>query len=179
MEYQGLVMIRATFAAALALEMVVYAGVSAAQPATQSSSSPQTAAATPQARAANPANQGRLALDQYLDGIAAQLEVNRSAAVVAVHTRGQAEARQAKVRAQILSLIGALPARTPLNAKVVGETPADGFRIRKVLFESQPKFYVTALLYVPDGQPASGKRPAIIMTPGHAASGIDSEFEPR
>ncbi len=128
-------------------------------------------ATAPEGRAANPANQGRLALDQYLDGIAAQFEANRSAAVAAVHTRAQAEARQAKVHAQILSLIGALPARTPLDAKVVGETPADGFRIRKVLFESQPKFYVTALLYVPDGQPASGKRAAILMTPGHAASG--------
>ena len=128
-------------------------------------------ATAPEGRAANPANQGRLALDQYFDSIAAQFEANRSAAVAAIHTRGQAEARQAKVRAQILSLIGAFPIRTPLNAKVVGETPADGFRIRKVLFESQPKFYVTALLYVPDGQPTGGKRAAILMTPGHAASG--------
>ena len=36
-------------------------------------------------------------------------EANRAAAVAAIHTRAQAEARQAKVRAQILSLIGALP----------------------------------------------------------------------
>lgn len=137
----------------------------------QPSSSPQSAASTPQARAADPANRGRLELDQYLDGLAAQFESNRAAGVAAIHTRAQAEARQVKVRAQILSLIGAFPERTPLNAKVVGETPADGFRIRKVLFESQPKFYVTALLYVPDDQAAGGKRAAILMTPGHAASG--------
>ena len=110
-------------------------------------------------------------LDQYLDSIATQDEASRAAAVAAIHTREQAQARQAKVRAQILSLIGALPRRTPLNAKFVGETQADGFRIRKVLFESQPNFFVTALLYVPDGAPASGKRAAILMTPGHAPSG--------
>ena len=140
--------------------MVVCVGVSAAQPETQSSSSPQSAAPVPQGRSTKPANHGRLELDQYLDSIAAQFEANRAAAVAAIHTRAQAEARQAKVRAQILSLIGAFPIRTPLNAKVVGETPADGFRIRKVLFESQPKFYVTALLYVPDDQPTGGKRAA-------------------
>jgi cephalosporin-C deacetylase-like acetyl esterase len=111
-----------------------------------------------------------LQLEQYLDGIAAQDEANRAAAVAAIRTRAQAEARQAKVRAQILSLIGSLPERTPLNAKVVGETQADGFRIRKVIFESQPNFFVTALLYVPNGE-ASSKRAAIIMTPGHGPTG--------
>ena len=123
----------------------------------------------PDTGADNPANQGRLELDQYLDGIAAQFEASRAAAVAAIHTRAQAEARQAKVRAQILSLIGALPERTPLNAKIVGETQAEGFRIRKVLFESQPNFFVTALLYVPDGAAPGAKRAAILMTPGHAA----------
>ena len=40
--------------------------------------------------------------------------------------------------------------QTPLNAKVMGETQMEGFRIEKVVYESQPKFYVTALLYVPE-----------------------------
>ena len=131
----------------------------------------QNTAPVPPGRAANPANLGRLQLDHYLDNIATQDQTNRAAAVAAIHTRAQAQARQAKVRAQILSLIGALPQRTPLNAKFVGETQADGFRIRKVLFESQPNFFVTALLYVPDGAAAGGKRAAILMSPGHAPSG--------
>jgi cephalosporin-C deacetylase-like acetyl esterase len=169
MEYQGLVMIRAFVAVLFALVMASSVGF--AGQAAQSSPSPQSASSLPQAGAANPANRGRLELDQYLDGIAAQFESNRSSSVAAIQTRAQAQARQAKVRAQIVSLIGALPARTPLDAKVMGETPADGFRIRKVLFQSQPNFYVTALLYVPDGLPAGEKRAAILMTPGHTASG--------
>ncbi len=114
-------------------------------------------------------------LDQVLDGIAAQYEASRAAAVAGIHTRAQAEVRQAKVRGQILSLIGALPQRTPLHARFMGETQADGFRIRKLIFESQPNFFVTALLYVPVGEAADGKRAAILITPGHGPSGKASD----
>ena len=168
-------MTRMHFAALFALAAVSCAGMAVAQAGVQTSMSPsvpaQSAAAAPRARSVDPANAGRLQLDEYLDGIAAQDTTARATAVAAIHTRAQAVARQAKVRAQILSLIGAFPERTPLNAKVVGETQADGFRIRKVIFESQPSFFVTALLYVPDGNAPGGKRAAIIMTPGHGPTG--------
>jgi Acetyl xylan esterase (AXE1) len=158
-------MTRVTFAAIFTLIAISSAGtVSAQAPA-------QSPAPAPRSRAVNPANEGRLQLEQYLDGFATQDEAARAITVAAIHTRAQALARQAHVRAQILSLIGALPQRTPLNARTLGETQADGFRIRKVIFESQPNFFVTALLYVPDGAPAGGKRAAIIMSPGHAPSG--------
>jgi cephalosporin-C deacetylase-like acetyl esterase len=183
-------MIRAEFAVLFALSAIPSVSVLAAQavpPATPT----QNTAPDAHNRAANPANRSRVQLDQFLDGIAAQDESNRATTVAAIHTRQQAEARQAKVRSQVLSLIGAFPARTPLNAKVMGETHvagengAEGFRIRKVLFESQPNFFVTALLYVPDGDAPDGKREApgdgssslkskratIIMTPGHSPSG--------
>jgi len=164
---------------------VVYAPLAAAQAPSPSNAPAQNPVPTTLVRVPNPANAGRLQLDQYLDNIAAKYTAERAAAVAQIHTRSEAEARQAKVRSQILSLIGALPARTPLNAKVVGETQADGFKIRKVLFESQPKFFVTALLYVPDGNLSGGKpgapgdrssslgskRAAILMTPGHGPSG--------
>jgi cephalosporin-C deacetylase-like acetyl esterase len=146
-------------------------GIVSAQALAQSPAAPQTAPQAPRSRAQNPANLGRLQLEQYLDGLATQDEAARAPTVAAIHTRAQAEARQAKVRAQVLSLIGALPQRTPLHTKFLGETQADGFRIRKLIFESQPNFFVTALLYVPDSAPAAGKRAAIIMSPGHAPSG--------
>jgi cephalosporin-C deacetylase-like acetyl esterase len=167
-------MTRATFAALFALMAISCAGIVAAQAPAQPLPA-QTAPQAPRSRAANPANLGRLQLEQHLDGLATQGEAARAATVEAINTRAQAEARQAKVRAQVLSLIGALPQRTPLHTRFVGETQADGFRIRKVVFESQPNFFVTALLYVPDsvpdGAPAGGKRAAIIMSPGHAPSG--------
>ncbi|MGD0347299.1 MAG: acetylxylan esterase [Terracidiphilus sp.] len=180
-------MIRTNFAVLFALSAIASTGLAAAQatpPAAQAVPVQNSAAApaqsptpAPRSRAAGPANQGRVQLDQYLDGIAAQYAASRAAAVAAIHTREQAQARQVKVRSLILSLIGAFPERTPLHAKVVGETKvagengAEGFRIRKVLLESQPNFFVTALLYVPDGDAPGGKRAAIIMTPGHGPSG--------
>jgi cephalosporin-C deacetylase-like acetyl esterase len=164
-------MSRATFFAPFTLAAVLCSGLAGAQNAMQPPVPAQNSAPTPRARAVDPANVGRLQLETYLDGLATQDEAARAATVANIHTRAQAEARQAKVRAQVLSLIGALPQRTPLNAKFVGETQADGFRIRRVIFESQPNFFVTALLYVPDGAAAGGKRAAIIMSPGHAPSG--------
>jgi cephalosporin-C deacetylase-like acetyl esterase len=93
--------------------------------------------------------------------------------MASITTREAAVRRQAEVRAKVLKLIGGLPERTPLNAKVLGTTQLDGFRIEKVLFESQPGFFVTALLYVPDG--ASEKRAAVVMAPGHGPAGKASE----
>jgi cephalosporin-C deacetylase-like acetyl esterase len=168
-------MTRATFAAFFTLMAISCGGIVPTQAPAQSPAVPQTAPQAPRSRAANPANLGRMQLERYLDGLATQDEAARATTVAAIHTRAQAEARQAKVRAQVLSLIGALPQRTPLHTKFVGETQADGFRIRKVIFENQPNFFVTALLYIPDGipdgTPAGGKRAAIIMSPGHAPSG--------
>ena len=168
-------MTRAIFPALFSLAVVSFAGFAAAQAAVQSPAPPQNAAPAPRGPTANPANVGRLQLDQYLDGIAAQYEASRAAAVANIHTRAQAEARQAKVRSQILALIGGLPQPTPLHARFVGETQADGFRIRKLIFESQPDFFVTALLYVPIGEAAGGKRAAILITPGHGPSGKASD----
>ena len=58
--------------------------------------------------------------------------------------------------------------RTPLNARVTGTVQRPGYRIEKVTFESRPRLYVTANLYVPDG---TGRRPAILGPLGHSVNG--------
>src|ERR1700761_8055406 len=113
-----------------------------------------------------PANAGRLQLSNYLNAIAAGDIAARRPAIAAITNKAEAQARQAKVRTRILPLIGPLPAKTRLNAKVTGTTQADGFRIEKILFDSQPGFHVTALLYLPDGAWPAKKLPAILMAPG-------------
>ncbi len=122
----------------------------------------------------SPAQAGRNALYTYLDDIAARDEAERRDVIAKITTRDQAIARQYEVRAKLLALMGGNFEKTPLNAKVLGSTQLDGFRIEKVLYESQPKFFVTALLYLPDNHPA--KLPAILMAPGHAASGKAGDF---
>jgi len=67
-------------------------------------------------------------------------------------------------RARFRRVLGPLPARTPLRARVVGTVPQAGFVIEKVIYESTPHHHVTANLYVPAGQ---GKRPAALLFCGH------------
>jgi cephalosporin-C deacetylase-like acetyl esterase len=137
-------------------------------------------AQSPQARPDpnSPSNIGRTQLTAYLDDIAAKETATRRAAIAAITTRAQAEARQRDVRKEILTLIGGLPEKTPLNPKVLGSTQADGYRIEKILFESQPNFPVTALLYLPDTKPGAAKQklPAIVVAPGHGFTGKATDF---
>ena len=136
---------------------------------------PAAAAGLVRADPKAPGNAGRLALSDYLNAIAAKDNADRRIVVAAINTRAAALTRQAKVRKLVLSLIGTFPAKTPLNAQVTGTTQADGFRIEKILFDSQPGFHVTALLYIPDGK-ADTKLPAILMAPGHAATGKAGDY---
>ena len=125
-----------------------------------------------------PSNIGRMQLTQSLDDIAANETTARRATIAAITTRTQAEARQREVHRKILTLIGGLPEKTPLNAKSLGTTQADGFRIEKILYESQPNFPVTALLYIPEAKTNTPqqKLPAIVVSPGHGLTGKLTDY---
>jgi cephalosporin-C deacetylase-like acetyl esterase len=126
----------------------------------------------------SPSNIGRTQLTNYLDDIAARETATRRATIAAITTRAQAEARQREVRKKILTLIGGLPEKTPLNAKILGNTQAEGFRIEKILYESQPNFPVTALLYLPNEKPGATRQklPAIVIAPGHGFTGKATDY---
>ncbi|MBI4893248.1 MAG: acetylxylan esterase [Acidobacteria bacterium] len=68
-------------------------------------------------------------------------------------------------RAGFLKGLGGLPDRTPLNARVTGTLQRDGYRVEKIVFESQPGFYVTANLYLPTT--GAAPYPAILFPIGH------------
>ena len=77
---------------------------------------------------------------------------------------------QEHLREGLLGMIGGLPTeKTPLNPHVTGRIQMQGFHIEKLIFESLPGVYVTALVYVPDDNHRS--HPAILVPSGHAASG--------
>ena len=57
--------------------------------------------------------------------------------------------------------------KTPLNVKETGVIPRKGYKIEKIVFESRPKFYVTAHVYKPDN--AIGRLPVIMNVNGHWA----------
>src|SRR5262249_2090646 len=73
--------------------------------------------------------------------------------------------RQVYLRERIIQAVGGFPERTPLTARVVGTLDRDGYKIEKVIFESQPKFFVTANLYLP--KTGSPPYPGILFPLGH------------
>jgi cephalosporin-C deacetylase-like acetyl esterase len=66
------------------------------------------------------------------------------------------------------SIVGDFPKKAELNAKVLDVLEQDGFRIEKIIFESLPKRYVTANLYLPAG---NGPFPAAVELCGHGLGG--------
>ncbi len=84
-------------------------------------------------------------------------------------TPEQIAAYQKNLREQFVKAIGGLPERTPLNPKITGTVQRDGYRVEKIIFESQPKHYVTALLFLPDAKKFKPPLPGVIIPCGHAA----------
>src|SRR5215469_14914721 len=77
---------------------------------------------------------------------------------------------QNDLRQKLLQMIGGLPEeKTDLHAVITGKIPMDGFTIEKVVFQSLPGIYVTALVYVPNNH--TSKHPAVLVPAGHAADG--------
>lgn len=76
---------------------------------------------------------------------------------------------QRELRGKLLAMIGGLPAeKTPLHPQITGRVQMQGFHIEKLIFQSLPGIYVTALVYVPDD---GKKHPAILFPCGHATDG--------
>ena len=85
-----------------------------------------------------------------------------------LQTPEQIAAYQARMKEFFLSQLGGLPERTPLNGRATGREQRDGYRIEKVIFESQPRHFVTAILYLPEGEPPF---PGVLVPCGHSANG--------
>jgi len=65
-------------------------------------------------------------------------------------------------------LAGTFPEPAPLKVEEYGELHMDGYRIRKLTYQSRENFRVTANLYVPDG---SGPFPGVLAVHGHWSQG--------
>ena len=109
------------------------------------------------------------ALQRSLNERAFQLLDARERAVADIRTEAQLLARGRDVRTKMLAMLGDLPERTPLNPKVVETIEQPGYVIEKILFESQPGFFVTANLYRP--ATGSGPFPAVLYPLGHEPGG--------
>lgn len=79
--------------------------------------------------------------------------------------------RQTDIRETLDEIVGPFPDKTPLNVKVLKVLNKEGYKVEQTIFESQPGFYVTSSLFIPDGLKKGSKAPAIIYCSGHSEDG--------
>ena len=73
-----------------------------------------------------------------------------------------------------LKAIGPFPERTPLNARITKTYQKEGYRVEMVLLETQPKFYLTGALFLPDDPKWKAPHPAMLVVCGHSDLGKGS-----
>src|SRR5579872_3139591 len=113
-------------------------------------------------------------LTAYLNTIGKKELAARADGIARLKTRADAERRQQVVREKLLRLIGGLPTvHGPLHTRNAGAIRHDDYRIEKIIYESQPGFYVTANVYVP--AQGTGPFPAVLMPVGHYESGKEGQ----
>ena len=98
----------------------------------------------------------------------------------ALKSRAEYDAYRARMRERLVTAIGGLGfERTSLNAKVTEKIQRDGYSIEKVLFESRPGVYVTALAFVPDAMKFKPPHRGIIVPCGHTTEAKGTDFYQR
>jgi cephalosporin-C deacetylase-like acetyl esterase len=77
---------------------------------------------------------------------------------------------RAELRRSLLAMIARLPTKkTNLHAEITGRVSSTGFHIEKLIYQSLPGLYVTALVYAPEN--GDKLHPAILVPAGHSADG--------
>src|SRR6266568_6412677 len=107
---------------------------------------------------------------QYQTEMAWQQDDQRRKTWDGIRSEQELLAVQKEIEQHLLAMLGGLPQeKTPLRPKINGTIQMEGFRIEKLIFESLPGVYVSALLYVPED--GNKTHPAILVPAGHAANG--------
>jgi hypothetical protein len=107
---------------------------------------------------------------RYQLDLAWRQDAERQRAWEAIRSEDDLRRLQEETRQKLLEMIGGLPnEKTPLHPKVTGKIQRNGYAIEKLIFESLPGVYVTALVYSPDDRGV--KHPAVLVPAGHAPNG--------
>jgi len=107
-------------------------------------------------------------MNSWLEAKAIAALDRRVAAYEKLETAEQLKAWQTERREFFLRKLGGFPERTPLNPVITGTAEFEGYSIEKLYFESQPGFFVSATMYLPEGE---GPFPGVLHIPGHSTNG--------
>jgi len=115
-------------------------------------------------------------MNHYLRRQAQQQFENWKAEYEQRKTPEQIAEYQMRLRRKFLEALGPFPRRTPLNPRITGVVQRNGYKVEKVIFESQPRHYVSAALFLPDSQEHKPPYPGVLVPCGHTrnAKGYES-----
>jgi dienelactone hydrolase/pimeloyl-ACP methyl ester carboxylesterase len=113
------------------------------------------------------AGTGPVNVHEQLLELAARQEELRRARFAAVKSKGDLEALQKDLRQTFLRLLGGFPERNGVPpARITGTIDGGDYLVEKLVFESFPGYFVSALLYKP--KKVSSPLPAILSPCGHS-----------
>jgi cephalosporin-C deacetylase-like acetyl esterase len=96
----------------------------------------------------------------------------RAESISEMKTKEEWTAYQAKMKDVLCQSLEKFT-KTPLNARTTGTLEQETFTVEKIIYESHPRFYVTAALYLPKKR--QNPAPAVIYCSGHTDLGFRSE----
>jgi dienelactone hydrolase len=106
--------------------------------------------------------------NRHLDSLINDYQQDWKQSFESALARGLLSAHLDSLRNRFLEIIGPLPENTALNARITGTVRREGYAVEKILFESRPSYYVTALLFLPDDPRFTAPYPGILIPCGHA-----------
>ncbi len=118
-------------------------------------------------------------MKRYLLNAAEQLRVQWQAEYNQRTTPEQIAEYQGRLKAKFTEALGGFPERTPLNSKITATIQRDGYVVEKIIFESRPGHYVTALLFLPDSSRFKKPWPGVLIPCGHSQQGKANDLYQR
>ena len=114
-------------------------------------------------------------MKNYLLDLAAQLNAKWLADYSERTTPDHISEYQKNLKDRFTEAIGGFPPRTPLNPRITGTIERKGYIVEKLIFESQPSHFVTALMFTPTDPHFTKPYPAVLVPAGHSelAKGYD------
>jgi cephalosporin-C deacetylase-like acetyl esterase len=111
-------------------------------------------------------------MTSYLRNLTDEAFDCREAAYEELKTEEQLLEYQIRMKNFFIEQLGGFPERTPLNAQITGKLSFEDYRMEKIIYESQPNHFVTAVLYLPQGR---APYPAVLFPCGHSNNGKAEE----
>ena len=112
------------------------------------------------------------ALYKIITNEAFQLLDERSEQIAKLNTKDDWINYQSNLKTKVFTSLQHFK-KTPLNVQVTGKIERETFWVEKILFESQPDFFVTGCLFIPKNIQIPA--PAIIYCSGHTELGFRSD----